>query len=119
MCAARDRGTKKIRVYAGVLIKKRRYWQKCIPGGAIDTHFKSKEVGDRDSLHGMLDGVAYDIFCMKEPDYVMKIMATYCGLTVKDGQKESRRKYETDGEMIEKNSNTAYHSLTILTFAIV
>ena len=36
-------------------------------------------MGDTDSLHGILDGVSYDIFCMKEPDYVMKIMATYGG----------------------------------------
>jgi hypothetical protein len=35
------------------------------------------EVGQTDVLHGVLDGIAYDIFCMKEEDYVMKIMATY------------------------------------------
>jgi hypothetical protein len=36
------------------------------------------EVGKTDVLHGMLDGIiAYDIFCTKEEDYVMKIMATY------------------------------------------
>ena len=51
-----------------------------------------------DSLHGKLDNVPYDIFCMKEPDYVMKIMATYGGLTVKEGQKESFRKFVKDGE---------------------
>jgi hypothetical protein len=35
------------------------------------------EVGKTDVLHGILDGISYDIFCMKEEDYVMKIMATY------------------------------------------
>jgi hypothetical protein len=28
-------------------------------------------------LYGVLDGISYDIFCLKEEDYVMKIMATY------------------------------------------
>ena len=76
---------KKIGVYAGALIKKRRYWPKFVPGDEIDAHFADKEVGDTDSLHGTLEGVPYDIFCMKEPPYVMKIMSTYCSLTVKDG----------------------------------
>jgi hypothetical protein len=35
------------------------------------------EVGQTGVLHGVLDGTAYDIFCMKEEDYMMKIMATY------------------------------------------
>ena len=41
----------------------------------------------------MLDGVPLNIFCMKEPEYVMKIMATYSGLTELEGQKESVRRY--------------------------
>ena len=51
---------------------------------AIDQHFKDKEVGETDSLHGELEGGPYDIFGMKEPDYIMKIMSTYGGLYVKD-----------------------------------
>ena len=50
------------------------------------------KVGDCDAIRGVLDDVKYHIFGMKEPDYVMKIMATYSGLTVLDGQKESVRK---------------------------
>ena len=91
---------KKIGVYAGALIKKWRYWPKYVPGDLIDTYFEGKEVGETDSLHGILGGVPYDIFCMKEPDYVMKIMSTYGSLTVKEGQKESERKYEKDGEPV-------------------
>ena len=37
------------------------------------------EVGKTDVLHAVLDGISYDIFCMEEEDYVMKIMATYYG----------------------------------------
>ena len=85
-------------VFAGALIKKRRYWPKHVPGELIDDHFSDKEVGSTDSLKGKIDGVHYDIFCMKEPEYVMKIMSTYGGLLVNDNQKESVRRYKVDGE---------------------
>ena len=42
----------------------------------IEDHFKDKDVGSVDSLKGKIDNVPYDIYCMKEPDYVMKIMST-------------------------------------------
>ena len=32
-------------VFAGDIIKKRRYWTKNIKGNMIDTHFQDKEVG--------------------------------------------------------------------------
>lgn len=89
-------------VFGGALIKKRRYWPKHVPGDMIDAHFTEKEVGSTDSLKGKLDGVHYDIFCMKEPEYVMKIMSTYGGLLENDHQKESLRKYKVDGEDREK-----------------
>ena len=34
------------------------------------------------------------IFCMKEPDYTMKIMSTYGGLTMTNGQKYSKKIYK-------------------------
>ena len=52
---------------------------------------KDKKVGECDSLNGVLNGQNYDIFCLKEPDYVMKVMSTYGGLVVKSGQEDSRR----------------------------
>ena len=78
--------------------KKRRYWPNHVSGDTIDEHFADKDEGGVDSLHGSIDNVPYDIFCMKEPDYVMKIMATYGGLTAHEGQKESVRKWTVDGE---------------------
>ena len=74
-----------------------------MPGDLIDVHFEDKEVGETDSLHGIINDVHYDIMCMKEPDYVMKIMTTYGGLTVKTGQRESKRVYmDKDGENTTK-----------------
>jgi hypothetical protein len=71
ICALYTRG-----IYAGALITKRRYWPKLVPGDAIDSRFSSLMVGQTDTVSGNLDGVDYSIFCMKEPDYVMKLMAT-------------------------------------------
>ena len=97
---------RKVGVFAGALIKKRRYWPKHVPGDMIDDYFKDKDVGEVDSLKGILDNIHYDIFCMKEPDYVMKIMSTYGGLIEKDGQKLSERKYKVGNE--ERSSSFRY-----------
>ena len=37
-------------VFVGALIKKRRYWQKGVPGALIDEHFENMEVGDVDMV---------------------------------------------------------------------
>jgi hypothetical protein len=71
-------------VYSSAVIKKRRYWPKHINGSEIDLHFDSKEIGQTDSLPGILDGQHFKVFCMKEEDYVMKLMATYGALRCVD-----------------------------------
>ncbi len=43
---------KKEGIFAGVLIKKCRYWPLLVPGEAIDSHFQNKNVGDMDVLAG-------------------------------------------------------------------
>ena len=63
-------------IYAGALIKKRRYWPTLVPGPAMDDRFAAKEVGSVEALCGTLNNVEYHMWCMKEPDYVMRIMAT-------------------------------------------
>mgnify|MGYP006166837385 FL=1 len=62
-------------LYAGALIKKRRYWPTLVPGAAMDTWFQEKSVGDVDAIQGIDSGTPYFIWGMKEPDYVMRIMA--------------------------------------------
>ena len=66
---------------SAVLVKKRRYcWPKYINGSNIDAHFDFKDVGRTDSLPGSLEGTEFKVFCMKEEDSVMKLMATYGAL---------------------------------------
>lgn len=67
-------------------------------------HCADMDVGDTTSLRGILRGVKYDIFCMKEEDYVMKIMSTYGSLEDHPDQHtaETRRTYKRNGVTTKK-----------------
>ncbi len=77
---------KKEGLFAGGLIKKRRYWPALVPSFTISQYFNTKSVGEMDVIIGKLSGIKYFIWGMKEPDYVMKIMETH-GALVLDGCK--------------------------------
>ena len=64
---------------------------------AIDAHFALKEVGNVDSVKQVEDGVAYHVFLMKDPDYVINLMTTYGTLDTTD--KSTRRKFKRGGVM--------------------
>ena len=49
-------------------------------GSIIDEKMKEREVGEVEALKGTIDNSPYHIFCMKEPDYNMKMMSTYGAL---------------------------------------
>jgi Transposase IS4 len=68
---------RKVGIFAAAVIKKRRYWPKHIDGDAIAAHFTDKAVGDFDVWPGRLENIPFGVYCMKEPDYVMALMATY------------------------------------------
>ena len=88
---------KKRGVYASALIKKRRYWPKGVPGDAINQHFKELEVGTADSLKCEVEEENLDIFCFKDPDYVMKLMSSY-GTNSTEQTRTSKRDWTEDGE---------------------
>ena len=64
--------------FAAALIKKCRYWPTKVPDDAMQRHFDEEgvKVGDTDAIQGTMDGVIYNLWGMKEPDYVMRMMAT-------------------------------------------
>ncbi len=66
-------------LFGCALIKKRRYLLANIPGDAINDFFNMEGVDVRDfnTILGTMYGTSYNIWAMKEPDYVMKMMA--CG----------------------------------------
>ena len=89
---------KKKGVFASALIKKRRYWPKYVKGDDIKAYFNNKPIGSAESLHGSLDGIPLDIFCMKEEDYVMMLMSSY-GTNERVGDNKYRTK-TSDGERV-------------------
>ncbi len=75
-------------VYGSAVIKKLRFWPKYIQIDAIDRRFEGKEIGFVDALPGLLEGQHnFKIFCMKEEDYVIKLMSTCVALrSVEEGK---------------------------------
>ncbi|KAL7507318.1 hypothetical protein ACHAXN_004820 [Cyclotella atomus] len=57
-------------MFAGALIKKRRYWPALVPGPAMETRFESKAFGDVEGIQGVdtTTNTPYFLWGMKEPD---------------------------------------------------
>jgi len=93
---------KKRGVYAAALIKKRRYWPAGVPGDIIDAYFADKEEGYAATCDAIApNGGPFFIHCFKEPNYVMKIMATW--MTLDEFGGGTKRKWKgADGRAIEK-----------------
>ncbi len=88
-------------VFVCALIKKQRYWPSMVPGDAFDEHFIQKEVGDTDAITDALDGIRYHLWGMKEPDFIMKMMATGGGLYT-EGCKEATGTWDNGGIQMRK-----------------
>jgi hypothetical protein len=69
---------KKVGIFACAVIKKSWYWPALVPGEAINREFDDLElkVGDSLAISGKLDGEEYFFWALKEPSYIMKVMAT-------------------------------------------
>ena len=78
-------------VYASAVIKKRRCWPRYVKGDVIDSHINdTKEIGEVATIKGNMDGIKYNLFCMRDADYVLKLMCTY-GTLDEDMNKETQR----------------------------
>ncbi len=78
-------------VFGCALVKKRRYWPVNIPGDAMDKPFAmgDVQVGNCVTITRMIDGIWYNLWGMKEPDYMMKMMAFGSNLQLFDSCKET------------------------------
>jgi hypothetical protein len=58
--------------------KKWKYWLKGVPGEAMQAFFNGDGVNVRDchAFQGMIERTMYNLWGMKEPDYIMLMMAT-------------------------------------------
>ena len=72
------------------LIKKWRYWPAGILGDAMQQSFDADgvNVGDNHAIAGTMDGVAYNLWGVKEPDYVMRMMSSGGSLAAYETCKE-------------------------------
>ncbi len=64
-------------MYGAALIKKRKYWPAGVPGDSMQQFFDQDRinVGDCNAVQGVMDGTTYNLWGMKEPNYVMWMMA--------------------------------------------
>ena len=79
---------RKFGLFAYTIIKNGRNWPKYVPRNMVNDHMVAKEVVSIDTLYKYMDNIAYESFCLKELDCIMKIMYTYVVLLVPPIQKE-------------------------------
>ena len=85
-------------VYAAVLIKKRRYCPKGVPGDLIDTYFQHKGFGDVGMIEARAeDNKLFKIFFMKETNYGTKIIASWMTLDELEGARKRRDFIDSSG----------------------
>ena len=84
-------------LYACALIKKRRYWPTHVLGNVINSEMQSAEVGETRAISGVLDGVSYNFWMMREPDYIMSMMATGGRLLADETCKQTKRSWLENG----------------------
>ena len=76
---------------------------KLFPGNLIDTHFEEKEVGDVGMIEARTqDNKSFRILCMKEKDYLMKVIASWT--TLDELEVSKTRKYFI-GRSVTKDKN--------------
>ena len=55
----------------------RKYWPDFIKGNEINKQSEGKEICKTDSLSGIMDSIPFHAFGLKEPDYMMRVLASY------------------------------------------
>lgn len=64
-------------VFALIMIKKKKSWPRGVDGDAIKTHMAPKPIGSKDTLNGKHNEQKFNIYCLKEPDYITMLMGTF------------------------------------------
>ena len=67
-----------------------------MPGADIDAAFEDKDVNHYEMLEASIDSLPFQVMCMKEPNYAMKIICKW--ITLDDFEwVQTRRDYLVDG----------------------
>lgn len=93
---------KKRGIFVGALIKKNCYLPILFSENAINSHFNNKPVGECDAISLVLDEEKFFIPGMKEPDYIMKIMASGGALISDDKCKNVTMKWTNGDDMAKQ-----------------
>ena len=62
-------------VYGSLVAKKCKYWPSGIYGDQINTRFEKNEIGEHDCHSVNWQGVAFDVFVVKDTNYNMIMMS--------------------------------------------
>ena len=73
-----------------------------VPGDEMTEHFVEANVGDSAAISGVLDGVKYFLWALKEPQYVMKMMATGGPLIANETCKDQKRRFVENGVEVSR-----------------
>ena len=73
-----------------------------VPGKETEDHFGEVELGGTDAIHVTVDDVIYNLWGMKEPNYLMRMMATGGRLLADDTRKETVKRWNENGEDVVK-----------------
>ena len=88
-------------MFACAMIKKRGYWTAFVPSAseAINREFDDQEmkVGDSLAITRKLDDEEYFFWALKEPSYIIKMMATGGPLLANDSCGEQKRRWTEGG----------------------
>jgi hypothetical protein len=89
----------KVGVYTCALIKNRKYCPALVLGDAMKQFFDQEgiEVGDCHAIQGVHEGTTYNLWGIKEPEYVMKMMAMGGPLGHNNSCRETVRKWDEGG----------------------
>ena len=75
----------------------------------MNDHMAVKKSVSVNTLHGYIENIHYNLFCLREGYYITKIMYTYGEFLVHICQKESPRVLEENHTGEEKNNTLKYH----------
>ena len=89
-------------IFACAVIKKIRYWSYIVPGNEMGDHFGEVEVGETDAILVTVHGAIYNLWGMKEPNCVMRMISTVGSLLAYDTCKETVRRFKVNGEYVVK-----------------
>ena len=83
-------------------MKKRRYWPEMVPGKEMEDKFGEVKVRKTYSIQGTVDDVICNLWKVKKPNYVMRMMATSGRLLADDTFMETVIRQKENGEDVLK-----------------